>query len=103
MNTAIISAGALTPYADVARAAELEPWALRRLEQARFRVEANFRDIEGQEYLTVDGIRAMARTLEQHGYPLRAHSLRVLAKRQEETPSVNLINKQPWYRRGSQA
>jgi hypothetical protein len=91
MNTTTsISPGALTPFALVARTAELEPWAMERLEPARFRSEENFREVNGVPHLTVAGIRAMGRVLEMHGYATRAHSLRVLANRVENTPSVTL-------------
>lgn len=91
MQTTTISSGALTPFATVAREADLEPWALQKLEQARFRCEENYREVDGVPHLTVAGIRAMARALDQHGYAIRSHSLRVLANRVEQTPSARLV------------
>jgi hypothetical protein len=90
MNTNPTTPGALTPYAEVAAAAELEAWALEKLEQARFRVPDNFVEIDGVPYLTILGIREMGRALEAHGYHVRAHSLRVLANRHEDRPSAFL-------------
>lgn len=91
MNSTIVSAGALTPFAVVARAAGLEEWALRKLEPEGFRSEENVRELGDTTHLTVAGIRALAEAVRTRGYAVRAHSLRVLADAQENTPSRALI------------
>lgn len=91
MNTAIISPGASAPYHFVARAAGLEEWALAKLEPEGFRTAENIVWANGIEQLTPAGILELADVLERRGYAARAHTLRVLARAQQETPSRQLI------------
>jgi hypothetical protein len=84
MNTTITSAGAVTPFAKVARAAGLEEWALRKL-------LADAGPSLLLECLTPDNILEVGRIAEKRGYAVMAHSLRVLARQQIDTPSRNLL------------
>lgn len=88
--SSLMTAGNLIPYARVAVAASLEPWALQRLEQARFRSEENFREVQGRPFLTIAGVRRLAEVLKLHGYASRAHSLQVLANQLETRPAQRL-------------
>jgi hypothetical protein len=89
--SSIVSPGALTPFAVVARAAALEEWALQKLEPEGFRTEVHVRELDGKTLVTIEGIRCLARAVERRGYTIMAHSLRVLANQKETTPSRDLI------------
>jgi hypothetical protein len=93
--SAMVMAPALLPYGHVAKAAGLEEWALQRLEQARFRCDVNFREIDGRVFLTVAGVRVLAETLRQHGYATKAHALTVLANQHACTPARSLLAPRP--------
>jgi hypothetical protein len=87
-----MTVGDSIPYWRVAEACGLEPWALQRLEQSRFRSSPEFfREVGGSPYLTIKGVREMARVLKAHGYPSKEHALNVLANQRENTPARELI------------
>ena len=90
MTTAALP-GAVAPYYVVAREAGLEGWALAKLEPDGFRVPEHVQQVDGITYLTAEGVQVLAKAVEQRGYAVMAHSLRVLARDLRETPSRRLI------------
>jgi hypothetical protein len=99
VNPLPTTAGALTPFYLVARAAGLESWALEKLAHDaatggfmlndKFVVRA-----ENIQQVTPEGILELSRAAEKKGYAVMAHSLRVLARDKRETPSRSLVA--PW-------
>ena len=67
----------------VAKAANLEPWAVQKLLVDAF----GFPECAEAVALDVPQLRWLAGHVEKRGYAVMAHSLRVLASKTEETPS----------------
>jgi hypothetical protein len=85
------TAGALTPFYVVARAAGLETWALQKLVPDGFLDDARYCVPGPVTQITPEGVAELARVVEKRGYAVMAHSLRVLAREKRETPSRALV------------
>ncbi len=85
------TAGALTPFYVVARAAGLETWALQKLVPDGFLTNPKFCVPGPVTQITPEGVAELAQVVERRGYAVMAHSLRVLARDKRETPSRALV------------
>lgn len=91
-----ITAGALTPFYIVARAAGLETWALQKLLPEGFLGNPEFVDLsQSVTHLTPAGILELSKAVDKRGYAVMSHSLRVLARDRAQTPSRSLIAPAP--------
>lgn len=83
MNTnPTVSSGALIPLAVVAKAANLEVWAVEKL-----LVDALPGQSGTASTMSLEHVRTLARHVEKRGFAVMAHSLRVLASKSQEVPS----------------